>query len=158
LIENVVEENTKYNTFESTYKSKPVNNDLNLTNSTQFATDLKQTEQKPKSLAETFDEKKKLDFESTQNENKTEIKRSQTPETIKREKPQPTTYQELIKEKLALSYDFNTWDLFKLLNQDNKTTITSVDIQKGLEQLKVYRSLYEIDQWILNNTNRYDLT
>jgi len=43
-----------------------------LTNSTQFATELKQTEQKSKSFVETFDEKKKLDFESTQNDNKNE--------------------------------------------------------------------------------------
>lgn len=57
-----------------------------------------------------------------------------------------------------MSPDFNTWDTFKLLNKHSKSSITSVDIQSGLEQLQVYRSLYEIDQWILTLSGRYDLT
>jgi len=85
-LNEVIVEDNKYNTFESSYKLKPINNDLNQTNSTQFATELKQTEQKSKSFIETFDDKKKLDFESTTKDSNVEFRRSHTPDIVKKDK------------------------------------------------------------------------
>lgn len=73
-------------------------------------------------------------------------KRSKTPDLTSTSKSRSTpsktsTHNEIIKEKLSMSPDFNTWDAFKLLNKDSKSSITSVDIQYGLESLRVFRSL-----------------
>lgn len=107
--------------------------------STQFGTDAK-----TRSFVDTLTSNKN-DFGSTLKSNNTE-KRAKTPDLTSTRKsrsttPKTSTHNEIIREKLSMLPDFNTWDAFKLLNRDSKSSITSIDVQHGLEKLKVYRSL-----------------
>lgn len=126
-------------TFESAIKKNDLNNSLNMTGkSTQFG-----TEAKTRSFVDTMSSNKN-DFGSTMKSAKSE-KRAKTPDLTatrkSRSSPKTSTHNEIIKEKLSMSPDFNTWDAFKLLNKESKSSITSVDVQHGLESLRVFRSL-----------------